>query len=163
MFVCEFLKQPSVFSFEQIGLAELLTCYLPNSWSILDMFGCQVGWGQPTCRIPDKPRWDQCKGGPTGPTGPTGPPSITGVYLVSLVISLCVEKTIRNHEDMTTHSKPFKNGWSDLNIFQIFSNYFNNIGLQCTQGTLGLVNACVRAGRRRCCVSSGSSKENGTE
>lgn len=94
------------------------------------------------------------------PPGPPGPPSITGVYLVSLVISLCVEKTIRNHEDMTTHSKPFKNGWSDLNIF---SNYFNNIGLQCTQGTLGLVNACVRAGRRRCCVSSGSSKENGTE
>ena len=40
----------------------------------------------------------------------------TGVCLVSLVISMCVvEKTIRNHEDMTTHSRPFKNGWSDLN------------------------------------------------
>ena len=157
MFVCEFLKQPSVFSFEQIVRAELmLTCYqtLGRSWICLDVRWAGVsrlaGFQTSLAEINAKA------------TGPTGPPSITGVYLVSLVISLCVEKTIRNHEDMT-HSKPFKNGWSDLNIFQICSNYFNNIGLQCTQGTLGLVNACVRAWRRRCCVSSGSSKENGTE
>ena len=72
MFACEFLKQPSVFSFEQIGLAELmLTCYLPNSWSWICL---DVRWAGVSRLAGFQTSLAEINAKATGPTGPTGAP-----------------------------------------------------------------------------------------
>lgn len=122
LFACEFLKQPSVFSFEPIGLAEL-------------MFGCQVGWGQPTCRIPDKPRWDQCKGHRAHRA------HHRSVFSESCNIVVFGEKTISYDKKSRRHDNTIKTIQKRLKWFEYISNdfklYFNNIGLHSGHSRFG--------------------------
>ena len=128
LFACEFLKQPSVFSFEQIVRAGGADVWMSGGLGSADLPDSR----QASLRSMQRP---------PGPTDPPGPPSITGVYLVSLVISLCVEKTISYDKKSRRHDNTFKTIQKRLKWFEYISNdlklYFNNIGLHSGHSRFG--------------------------